>query len=241
MNFKKIKPDYYITIKAPMRMQHDLKGTDLLIYAIVFGFSQEEGSWFTGSIAYLMEWTGVSKKTVITSLQTLVERGLLVKRERTTQSGTFPVYKATETIHGGEKITPGGEEITPSGEITTPQSGEEITPNKDITDIDTDIDNKDYPNKAAFLEKFEALWKKYPRKEGRKKALEAYQKALKDGVTHEEISAGLDRYLTFLEKNEVEPQFIRKGSKWFAEYSWEDEYVNYKKQLKPGEIDWDNV
>ena len=65
-----------------MRNSLNLKGNELLIYAIIFGFSQVENQYFTGSLNYLAEWTGISSKTtVMTILNSLISKGLLEKEE----------------------------------------------------------------------------------------------------------------------------------------------------------------
>lgn len=193
--------------------------------------------WTYNSVAAFAElFPYATSKQIRTALDHLRKEGIICTGQYGDSFDKSLWYSVTDKgiaiLHGEEPTE--GKSICPTGQMDSPHRANDIyilnNNNNSSTNQNTNINND-----------FAILWKKYPRKEGRKKALEAYQKALKDGVTHEEISAGLDRYLTFLEKNEVEPQFIRKGSKWFAEYSWEDEYVNYKKQLKPGEIDWENA
>ena len=46
-----------------------LKGNELLVYSCIYGFSQVKNQWFTGSIKYLTEWTGVSRTTIISILK----------------------------------------------------------------------------------------------------------------------------------------------------------------------------
>lgn len=58
----------------------NLKGTDLLVYAIIYGFCQVSGHSFHGSIKYLQEWTNCSKPCIIGSLNSLVKSGLLIKQ-----------------------------------------------------------------------------------------------------------------------------------------------------------------
>ncbi len=58
-----------------------LVGNDLIIYAMVYGFSQHgEGSWH-GSTRDLPAWTGVPEKSGRRSLQKLTEMGLISKAD----------------------------------------------------------------------------------------------------------------------------------------------------------------
>ena len=68
---KMIKNENYIVIQGWMINELQLKGNDLLIYAIIYGFSQTEGTKFTGSLRYLMSCTGATKPTVIKSIKLL--------------------------------------------------------------------------------------------------------------------------------------------------------------------------
>ena len=95
----------YITIQGWMRNELDLKGNDLLVYAIIYGFSQDRESRFTGSATYLADWCGTSKRTILTSLSSLVEKGYLRKYEIEKNGIKFCEYVANFT--GGEKISQG--------------------------------------------------------------------------------------------------------------------------------------
>ena len=73
---------------------------------------------------------------------------------------------------------------------------------------------------------FERLWERYPRKQGKKDALRHYTTARKNGVDFETISQGLDNYLEHIRICKTEQRYIKQGSTWFCQRSWDDEYVN---------------
>ena len=58
-----------------------LKGNELLVFALIHGFSQDGESRFKGSLRYLIEWTGLDKSTVIKLLKQLVEKQYINKFE----------------------------------------------------------------------------------------------------------------------------------------------------------------
>ena len=74
-----IKDGNFFTVQAFMRNELNLKGNELLIYAIIYGFSQIENQFFTGSLNYLAEWTGASRTTIKRTLINLLKKGLLDK------------------------------------------------------------------------------------------------------------------------------------------------------------------
>ena len=49
----KVMNSNYITVQGWMVNDLHLKGTELLVYATIFGFSQTEGQRYTGSLQYL--------------------------------------------------------------------------------------------------------------------------------------------------------------------------------------------
>lgn len=80
----KLKPkDNYIVILPFMVNELRLKGNELIIYAIIYGFSQTEGQTFSGGMQYLMDWTQSTRRGVEKSLQKLRERGLVGRIKRT--------------------------------------------------------------------------------------------------------------------------------------------------------------
>ncbi len=76
-----MKEGTYITIQSWMRNKLELKGNDLLVYALIHGFCQDGESKFTGSISYISNWLGISKSTVQEILSKLVKSGRLIKYE----------------------------------------------------------------------------------------------------------------------------------------------------------------
>ena len=101
-------------VGAWMRTKLNLKGVALEIFAIIYGFSQDGESKFTGSINYLCEWTGVSRPTVINTLKSLVDDDLIIKETETVNGVTFNHYRANisyivnftgskESLLGGSK------------------------------------------------------------------------------------------------------------------------------------------
>lgn len=83
-------------------------------------------------------------------------------------------------------------------------------------------DNKSIKNN--YISEFETLWKMYPRKIGKPKALTAYQKARKDGISYEQVESGIKTYCEYIKAKKIETEFIKHGSTWFNGGCWNDEY-----------------
>lgn len=91
-----IKDTNYITIQGWMINQLKLKGNDLIVYAIIYGFSQDGENRFTGSLQYLADATLSTKQGVMKNLKSLCEKGFLGKEERIINRVRFVEYYATK-------------------------------------------------------------------------------------------------------------------------------------------------
>lgn len=99
----------YVNIQSFMVNELHLSGNALIIYAVIYGFSQDGESWFTGSRSYLAAWCQASKSTVSRNLETLCADGLIERRERT-ESGVLLVdYRAVRGAQNGQGCTQNGQ------------------------------------------------------------------------------------------------------------------------------------
>lgn len=96
MKESKVKDENYINIQGWMVTKLGLKGNELLIYAIIYGFSQTEDQTFNGSLQYLADWTNSTKQGVTKNLKALVEKGYIVKEDKYINNVKFCEYYATK-------------------------------------------------------------------------------------------------------------------------------------------------
>ena len=103
--------DNYITIQGWMRNELNLKGNELIVYALINGFSQDEESEFKGSIGYMAEWLGSTKQTVHNTINSLCEKGLVNKTTYTQNGVKMCTYQIIRPVvknfdGGSQKIRP---------------------------------------------------------------------------------------------------------------------------------------
>lgn len=85
--------DTFTTIQGWMVSELDLKGNELITFAVIFGFCQDGETEFKGSINYIKKWLNVgSRNTVIKAADSLVEKGLIIKRQEEISGVTFNRY-----------------------------------------------------------------------------------------------------------------------------------------------------
>lgn len=71
----------YIVIQSWMSRELGLKGNQLLIYALIYGFSQTEKQVCTCGIDYMQAWTNSSKQGVLKMLDSLENDSLIERTE----------------------------------------------------------------------------------------------------------------------------------------------------------------
>lgn len=92
----KVKDENYISISGWMVTRLGLKGNELLVYAIIYGFSQDDETKFTGSLQYLADWTNSTKQSCIKCLKSLAEKEYITKYEKIVNGVKFCEYQAVK-------------------------------------------------------------------------------------------------------------------------------------------------
>lgn len=167
-----IKDGTYVNIQSFMVNELHLSGNALIIYAVIYGFSQDGDSWFTGSRSYLAAWCQASKSTVSRNLETLCADGIIERRERT-ESGVllvdYRVVRGTQNGQGGvPKMGTGGVpkmsthnievdniDTKPSGEHREPRHKYGEYSNVLLSDTDLAKLKREFPNE--WQERIERL------------------------------------------------------------------------------------
>lgn len=91
-----VKNENHIVIQGWMVNELGLKGNDLLVYAIIYGFSQLEEQTFNGSLRYLANWTQSTKQGVMLNLKSLLDKGYIRKIENNKNGVKFVEYYTTK-------------------------------------------------------------------------------------------------------------------------------------------------
>lgn len=76
-----MKDNCYVVIQSFMLNELHLKGNELIVYAVIHGYTQDGEHWYYGTRGHLAEWCGATKGTVANCLNSLMEKGLIVRRE----------------------------------------------------------------------------------------------------------------------------------------------------------------
>lgn len=142
-----VKDNNFVTIQGWMRTKLNLKGNELLAYAVIYGFSQTDGAKFTGSRKYLAEWCGCSMATIDRTLNSLVDKGLISRTSYVTKHGYRAVEYATmsptniyelpntepQTAATDDPYTPTTEPQPLLNEPQAPEQPKELDPTEEVT------------------------------------------------------------------------------------------------------------
>lgn len=102
-----MKDSDYITIFAPMVSKLNLNGNNLIVFALIHGFTKDGEHKFTGSIDYISKWTNISRQSVILTLKALTEAGFINKKEEVINGVKFCSYTTNyEDLISSQKSIP---------------------------------------------------------------------------------------------------------------------------------------
>lgn len=106
----KVKDENHIVIHGWMINELKLKNNELLIYAIIYGFSQTENQRYIGSRQYLADWTNSTKQGVDKCLKSLLNKKLIDKQETYINNIKFVYYWTTKFTGVDNKVGWGGQQ-----------------------------------------------------------------------------------------------------------------------------------
>lgn len=214
----------YVTILDFMISELHLKGVELILYAIIYGYSQGSYGEYWGGMDDMQHWTQATRRGVQKALEKLAERGLIkkdLKQEGRVRRAVFCLNDGANLVrpesYDGANSVPLRSELSSVTERT-----EFAHPNDIKTDIETDKEIS-AAKLASICEEFKIIWDVYPRKEGRKESEAAYARSRKRGISLERILNGTKAYADECRAEKRERRYIKQGSTFFRGEYWDTE------------------
>lgn len=169
-----MKNNNFITIQGWMVNDLKLSGNELICYALIYGFTQDEESEFRGSLQYISDWLGISKQNVRLIIKRLVEKGLIIKRDEFINNVKFCRYTVCMKQPQGMNVSfMGG-----GNETATDNNSNNNKDNKEDTNVSKKVSFSPTEEEKNMFEEFR---KKYPgNKRGLKTELDLLVKKHKD-------------------------------------------------------------
>ena len=155
-----VKNENYLVIQGWMIAELKLKGNELLIYAIIYGFSQNNQQ-FKGSHRYLADWCNSTRQGIMKNIESLIKKNLLEKKEIFINNVKFCRYRTldinVEYLQGVNKVDRDGKQSL-QGDVNKVDRGskQSLHNNKENTIDNNLLDNID---SLLFMEKWNKLAK----------------------------------------------------------------------------------
>lgn len=77
----------------------ELKGNELLVYAVIYQYSQNSSKWARLPVKHLAELCGCSKQCVQKCLKSLLDEGLILRKEPSRLAPPFINYRPAIMTH----------------------------------------------------------------------------------------------------------------------------------------------
>lgn len=255
-----VRDGSYITIQSWMRTDLKLSGNELIVYAIIYGFSQNKQGEFTGSAQYLADWAGCSRRHITRILNKLVEENFITKTEivlnnnekRVSYQAVTPYDKMSQ---GRTKCPRGVGQNVLGGRTKCPRGYDKMSHNININNNTNNntrdnnnvhvcsepssevpnepmqiIPNEQFNQEETPEEFFERAWQYYPNKRGKGQVSEKSKERL---MSHgwDNVKRAIDRYLEDLKKDEWRK--AQNGSTFFNSGYIDYLDENYEPPMNP--------
>ena len=143
-NDYKLKDTNYITIQGWMISRLDLKGNELLVYALIHGFSQDGKNSYDLSFDYIMKWLNSSRSATAAALTSLLNKGLIAKEVREVRGNVKKYnYWTIVSRDGFESIKENHQFEFRTGEKSTSTNSELVTSTNSelVTSTNSELNN----------------------------------------------------------------------------------------------------
>ncbi len=223
-----LKNENHLVIHGWMINELALKGLPLMVFAIIYGFTQTDEQYFTGSLKYISEWTGSSTRSCINAINSLIEQGY-IERE---------YYKDSKNINRTRYVTLLGgtsEKISHSEKFSHSEKNSGAPVKNFHTDNINNNINNIYIKKENIKRKkdddlFSIFWDTYPRKVAKARAVAEWEKlAPSDETANVIIAAVKDNIRYNSQWQRDNGQYIPHAATWLHQKRWTDELTNKPK------------
>lgn len=225
----KENPSYYAVIPANVRYDKRLKANEKLLYGEITSLSNKKG-YCWASNKYFADLYGVTNQAVSKWIKDLKDIGY-IEIDYIYKDNSKEIEKRIIKLIGinkNEQVLINDDDVLINDDTGINKYLQGYKP--EFKDNNTRNNNK--INNNIYNDEFEQIWKKYPRKQGKKQAQSAFERAIRQGVSLDDIKQGIERYLRYIKENKIEPRYIKQGSTWFRNECWTDE-LNIRKPSSP--------
>lgn len=201
----------------------------MAVIRLTYGWNRKQARVTSGLLAKL---TGLHSSRVAKVLSGLIEKRVILRHGGSRSPISINKHYTEWLLDAGKHAPPAAKtERAESAQNEQSESAQNEPPSKDRKDINplTTFEGgacapKPAPKPKAkakgYPEEFEACWKEYPKREGsnpKPKAFSGWKARLKEGVTQEEMLAGVKRYAAYVRaKGDEHTAFVMQAQRFFG-------------------------
>lgn len=215
-----MKDENFYNVTGWMINRLHLSGSNLICYAVIYGMTQDNDTWFSGSLKYLQGWMSASLPTVLKALKYLADNKYIIKREIMKNNVRLCQYKNNIDIEGTKESLEGVVKFLNQGTKESLEGG-----SKETLDNNKYKDNK-YNNKEITKESdsdlFLEFWNTYNKKVGRVPAIRAWKK-----LTADDKRKAIEGIKPYQESMHFDKHYIKHPATYLNQRTWEDDFTDY--------------
>lgn len=155
-----INDNTYFSVQAWMVTKLKLKGAERDVYAIIYGYSQDNDSDFHGSLDYISQLTGYSRNAICTALKSLTDSGLITKTEKVVNNMKYCRYRTSSLYTVQVACTENERSVQVACINNNSNINNNKNNNKEKLSISKDIDNTKFEFGTKTKTKKLSLWDK---------------------------------------------------------------------------------
>ena len=226
-----MKDDNYIVIQGHMINKLGLKGNDLIIYALIAGFTQDGECEFSGSLQYIADWCGSSKNSVIRNLKNLVDKGLITKSEEIVNGIKICKYRCSQNVNSHtQNVNEGGNKMLTGCSQNVNRGGNKMLTNNINNNIEDTININNNRAYRSYVENYT------PNDDLRKALMSWVEMRIVDrkAFTHRALELALQKLDKLANNDETKIQIVNESIErgWLSFFepkkkTWEEEKKDF--------------
>ena len=141
----------YITIQEFMVRDLKLKGNELLVYAIIYGFSQDNENTYWKGNNYIAEWLGISNRNIVNVIQSLINKNLIEQIKEPNNNCRYKITSEKSSLV--KKVHKGSEKSSqPPCEKSSLPTYKELNITNKYININININKRDLAEKFTTIQ-----------------------------------------------------------------------------------------
>ena len=212
-----LNPNNFYTVFYWMISELHLKGAELPVFAIIYSFSQDGQSCFSGSLKYIAEFTGTSRRNVTRVINKLIEKSFVIRKTQIVDDKRFISYEVNSEVltncpMGMTNCQGGIDKMSMGGMTNCPMGIDKMsTNNKDIVNIDNEDDIY-----MSVLQSFNSICKTLPQIRALSDTRKTHIKTFIEIIGKYDLS--IDDYFNMVEASEF---LTGRDGKWLnCSFDW---------------------